>query len=74
MSKYLDHIGQNLPKHANQEEYGAWYDIINPFTAFDYYKKRGVTSLPGDFIQELRIMMMYEKIYQTDQEYFEELL
>jgi len=56
MSKYLDHIGENLPKYANsnEDQYGAWYDIINPFTAFDYYKKKGVSDLPGAFVQEVK--------------------
>ena len=56
MSKYLNHIGKNLPKYANssEDQYGAWYDIINPFTAFDYYKKKGVSDLPGAFVQEVK--------------------
>ena len=54
MSKYLIYYGSKLPKYANDEQYGAWYDILNPKTAWNYYAKKGVTSLPGDFIDEAR--------------------
>lgn len=54
MSKYLIYYGSALPKYANDDQYGAWYDIVNPFTAFDYYKKKGVSSLPGEFVNELK--------------------
>ena len=63
MSKYLDHIGKNLPKYANSSEdqygwnpfaEGGALEVLNPFTAVNYYKKKGVSGLPSAFIDEAK--------------------
>lgn len=63
MSKYLDHIGKNLPKHSNQEEYGfisnpfaegGMLEVLNPVNAWNYYAKKGVSDIPGAFVQEVK--------------------
>jgi len=62
MSKYLDHIGNNLPKYANKDEYGfisnpfaegGMLEVLNPATALDFYANKGVSTLPGALVQEL---------------------
>lgn len=63
MSKYLNHIGRNLPKYANknQEQYGGWnpfaeggmLEVFNPVTAYESYSKKGLSAASG-FIDEVK--------------------
>jgi hypothetical protein len=66
MSKYLNHIGKNLPKYANkemnQDEYGfisnpfsegGMLEILNPVTAVKSYSKKGVAAATP-FFDELK--------------------
>ena len=62
MSKYLDHIGKNLPKYANNDEYGfisnpfaegGMLEILNPVTAYKSYSKKGLSAVTP-FVDELK--------------------
>ena len=62
MSKYLDHIGKNLPKYANKDEFGfisnpfsegGALEILNPATAFKSYSKKGLSAVTP-FVDELK--------------------
>ena len=61
MSKYLDHIGKNLPKYANEDEYGfsnpfaegGALEILNPVTAYKSYSKKGLAAVTP-FVDELK--------------------
>ena len=60
MSKYLTYYGSRLPAH--QENFGGILDMLNPVTAYNYYAKKGISSLPGDFKQELKD---YKQVRET---------
>jgi len=56
MSKYLDHIGKNLPKYANKDEFGGVGDFLseqaNLITGF--WGKKGVAGGLKAFAEEAR--------------------
>ena len=54
MSKYLEYYGKRIASNQTDDAYGAWYDIINPFTALDSYKQKGLSMFNnGAFFKEL---------------------
>ncbi len=54
MSKYLEYYGKRIASNQTDDAYGAWYDIFNPFTAFDSYKQKGLSAIsPTAFLKEL---------------------
>ena len=54
MSKYLEYYGKRIASNQTDDAYGAWYDIVNPFTALDSYKQKGLSAIsPTAFLNEL---------------------